>query len=169
MVHGARPSSKTNGNSSPKKKEKPKDKKNQDRNDRWQGERRNQDRKYTRKYTNYTPLVRDQSQILSVVQEKVLVQWPRPLPRHARKDTTKYYRFHKDHDHDHDHDTLRCYQIKDQIKTLIKGRYLKDYMLKREGTWHWDKHREKQAQRDNLEMANQNDGSSHGNLIDTIH
>ncbi|KAK0584484.1 hypothetical protein LWI29_013992 [Acer saccharum] len=44
----------------------------------------------------------------------------------ARRDTTKYCRFHKDHGHE----TSKCFQLRDHIESLIRDGHLKDFALK---------------------------------------
>ncbi|KAK1562210.1 hypothetical protein Q3G72_008181 [Acer saccharum] len=68
----------------------------------------------------------DQEDILSVVEDKGLAKYPRQQSANARKDTTKYCRFHKDHGHD----TSKCFQLHDHIESLIRDGHLKDFTLK---------------------------------------
>ena len=46
---------------------------------------------------------------------------------YARRDTTKYCRFHKENRHE----TSKCFQLKDHIETLIREGHLKDIVLKK--------------------------------------
>ena len=45
----------------------------------------------------------------------------------AMRDTTKYYRFHKENGHD----TSKCYQLKDHIEMIIREGHLKDVVIKK--------------------------------------
>ncbi|KAK0583524.1 hypothetical protein LWI29_037819 [Acer saccharum] len=78
------------------------------------------------RYNHYTPLTGDQEEILSVVEDKGLAKYPRQQSANARRDTTKYCRFHKDHGHE----TLKCFQLRDHIESLIRDGHLKDFALK---------------------------------------
>ncbi|KAK0604527.1 hypothetical protein LWI29_016540 [Acer saccharum] len=68
------------------------------------------------RYNHYTPLTGDQEEILSVVEDKGLAKYPRQQSANARRDTTKYCRFHKDHRHE----TSKCLQLRDHIESLIR-------------------------------------------------
>ncbi|KAK0573961.1 hypothetical protein LWI29_016278 [Acer saccharum] len=65
-------------------------------------------------------------EILYVVEDKGLAKYPRQQSANARRDTTKYCRFHKDHGHE----TLKCFQLRDHIESLIRDGHLKDFALK---------------------------------------
>ncbi|KAK0582346.1 hypothetical protein LWI29_024479 [Acer saccharum] len=65
-------------------------------------------------------------EILSVVEDKGLAKYPRQQSANARRDTTKYCRFHKDHGHE----TSKCFQLRDHIESLIRDGHLKDFALK---------------------------------------
>ncbi|KAK0580825.1 hypothetical protein LWI29_006641 [Acer saccharum] len=82
--------------------------------------------KFRGRYNHYTPLTGDQEEILSVVEDKGLAKYPRQQSANARRDTTKYYRFHKDHGHE----TSKCFQLRDHIESLIRDGHLKDFALK---------------------------------------
>ncbi|KAK0576105.1 hypothetical protein LWI29_011966 [Acer saccharum] len=82
--------------------------------------------KFRGRYNHYTPLTGDQEEILSVVEDKGLAKYPRQQSANARRDTTKYCRFHKDHGHD----TSKCFQLHDHIESLIRDGHLKDFALK---------------------------------------
>ena len=82
--------------------------------------------KFQGRYNHYTPLTGDQEEILSVVEDKGLAKYPRQQSANARRDTTKYYRFHKDHGHE----TSKCFQLRDHIESLIRDGHLKDFALK---------------------------------------
>ncbi|KAK0583290.1 hypothetical protein LWI29_035505 [Acer saccharum] len=78
------------------------------------------------RYNHYTPLTGDHDEILSVVEDKGLAKYPRQQSANARRDTTKYCRFHKDHGHE----TSKCFQLRDHIESLIRDGHLKDFALK---------------------------------------
>ncbi|KAK0583324.1 hypothetical protein LWI29_035699 [Acer saccharum] len=82
--------------------------------------------KFRGRYNHYTPLTGDQEEILSVVEDKGLAKYPRQQSANARRDTTKYCRFHKDHGHE----TSKCFQLRDHIESLIRDGHLKDFVLK---------------------------------------
>ncbi|KAK0603989.1 hypothetical protein LWI29_010933 [Acer saccharum] len=82
--------------------------------------------KFRGRYNHYTPLTGDQEEILSVVEDKGLTKYPRQQSANARRDTTKYCRFHKDHGHE----TSKCFQLRDHIESLIRDGHLKDFALK---------------------------------------
>ncbi|KAK0588493.1 hypothetical protein LWI29_001623 [Acer saccharum] len=82
--------------------------------------------KFRGRYNHYTPLTGDQEEILSVVEDKGLAKYPRQQSANARRDTTKYCRFHKDHGHE----TSKCFQLRDHIESLIRDGHLKDFTLK---------------------------------------
>ncbi|KAK0594737.1 hypothetical protein LWI29_027973 [Acer saccharum] len=65
-------------------------------------------------------------EILSVVEDKGLTKYLRQQSANARRDTTKYCRFHKDHGHE----TSKCFQLRDHIESLIRDGHLKDFALK---------------------------------------
>ncbi|GAV78960.1 LOW QUALITY PROTEIN: hypothetical protein CFOL_v3_22425, partial [Cephalotus follicularis] len=53
------------------------------------------------------------------------IQWPTKLRTPAEKrDTKKYYRYHRDHNHD----TEECRQLKNQIEDLIRKGHLRKYV-----------------------------------------
>ncbi|KAK0576807.1 hypothetical protein LWI29_023598 [Acer saccharum] len=82
--------------------------------------------RFRERYNHYTPLTGDQEEILSVVEDKGLAKYPRQQSANARRDTTKYCRFHKDHGHE----TSKCFQLHDHIESLIRDGHLKDFALK---------------------------------------
>ncbi|KAK0605041.1 hypothetical protein LWI29_022149 [Acer saccharum] len=82
--------------------------------------------KFRGRYNHYTPLTGDQEEILFVVEDKGLAKYPRQQSANARRDTTKYCRFHKDHGHE----TSKCFQLRDHIESLIRDGHLKDFALK---------------------------------------
>ncbi|KAK0604017.1 hypothetical protein LWI29_011229 [Acer saccharum] len=93
----------------------------------WQRKKKGNTRanKFRGRYNYYTPLTGDQEEILSVVEDKGLAKYPQQSAN-ARRDTTKYCRFHKDHGHE----TSKCFQLRDHIESLIRDRLLKDFALK---------------------------------------
>ncbi|KAK3189487.1 hypothetical protein Dsin_029048 [Dipteronia sinensis] len=79
------------------------------------------------KYTNYTPLKKKHEEILTILEEKNLSKEPLRHSKFARKDTIKYFRFHKENGQE----TLKCFQLKDHIETFICEGHLKDIILKK--------------------------------------
>lgn len=43
-----------------------------------------------------------------------------------QRDRSKYYRYHRDHCHN----TNDCFDLEEEIKSLIQGAYLKDFVKK---------------------------------------
>ncbi|KAK0608249.1 hypothetical protein LWI29_027904 [Acer saccharum] len=98
-------------------------------------------------------------EILSVVEDKGLAKYPRQQSANARRDTTKYCRFHKDHGHE----TSKCFQLRDHIESLIRDGHLKDFALKR------DKHGGRQDSRQgNVQGRKSSRGNSPNATINTI-
>jgi hypothetical protein len=85
------------------------------------------------RYTNYTPLKKDQGEILAILEEKNMSKEPPKQSTYAQRDTTKYCRFHKENGHE----TSKCFQLRDHIETLIREGHLKDIVLKKmdKGGW----------------------------------
>ena len=83
--------------------------------------------KFQGRYTNYTPLNKDQGEILAILEEKNMSKEPPRQSTYARRDTTKYCRFHKENGHE----TSKCFQLRDHIETLIREGHLKDIVLKK--------------------------------------
>ncbi|KAK0592896.1 hypothetical protein LWI29_027400 [Acer saccharum] len=52
------------------------------------------------RYTNYTPLKKDQEEVLAILEEKNMSKEPPKQSTYARRDTTKYCRFHKENGHE---------------------------------------------------------------------
>ncbi|GAV56652.1 hypothetical protein CFOL_v3_00194, partial [Cephalotus follicularis] len=62
---------------------------------------------------------------LTVEKENVQIQWPASLRSPANKrDSNKYYRYHRDHGHD----TEECRQLKNHIEDLIHKSHLSKYV-----------------------------------------
>ncbi|KAK0599626.1 hypothetical protein LWI29_007086 [Acer saccharum] len=79
------------------------------------------------RYTNYTPLKKDQEEVLAILEEKNMSKEPPKQSTYARRDTTKYCRFHKENGHE----TSKCFQLRDHIETLIREGHLKDIVFKK--------------------------------------
>ena len=84
---------------------------------------------------NYTPLNAPLDQVLMQIKDDPSLKWPKKMKGDPNKrNKNKYCRFHKDHGHD----TNECYDLKQQIKNLIRqgklryfvGRDHKDKKLK---------------------------------------
>ena len=76
---------------------------------------------------NYTPLKKDQEEVLAILEEKNMFKEPPKQSFYAPRDTTKYCRFHKENGHE----TSKCFQLRDHIETLIREGHLKDIVLKK--------------------------------------
>ncbi|KAK0584356.1 hypothetical protein LWI29_011870 [Acer saccharum] len=126
-VHGHKPDSKLEHKDDKKtqSRDRQKDEKNQKGQPR-ESRGNNRTSRFRGRYSHYTPLTCDQEEILSVVEDKGLAKYPRQQSNNARRDTTKYCRFHKDHRHD----TSKCFQLRDHIESLIREGHLKDFTLK---------------------------------------
>ncbi|KAK0608559.1 hypothetical protein LWI29_032537 [Acer saccharum] len=159
-VHGHKPDSKSEHKDDRKaqSRDRQKDEKNQKRQPR-EGRGNNRTSRFRGRYSHYTPLTGDQEEILSIVEDKGLVKYPRQQSNNARRDTTKYCRFHKDHGHD----TLKCFRLRDHIESLIREGHLKDFTLKE------DKHGGRQDSRQGSGQERKSPRrSSPGATINTI-
>ena len=79
------------------------------------------------RFTSFTPLMALVDQILMQIKDEEALTYPGKLkgdPNRLSKD--KYYRFHWDHGHD----TTNCYDLKQQIKALIKQGKLQKFVRK---------------------------------------
>ncbi|KAK0578380.1 hypothetical protein LWI29_009529 [Acer saccharum] len=83
--------------------------------------------KFQGRYTNYTPLKKDQEEVLAILEEKNMSKEPPKQSTYARRDTTKYCLFHKENGHE----TSKCFQLRDHIETLIREGHLKDIVFKK--------------------------------------
>ncbi|KAK0591390.1 hypothetical protein LWI29_000931 [Acer saccharum] len=91
-----------------------------------QNQRPDKGARYQR-YTNYTPLKKDQEEVLAILEEKNMSKEPPKQSTYARRDTAKYCRFHKENGHE----TSKCFQLRDHIETLIREGHLKDIIFKK--------------------------------------
>ncbi|XP_075670091.1 uncharacterized protein LOC142639838 [Castanea sativa] len=72
---------------------------------------------FTVRFTNFTPLTTPIDQVLMQIQDNTTLTWPSKLKGDpSKRSRDKYCCFHRDHDHD----TSKCYDLKQQIKALIK-------------------------------------------------
>ena len=77
--------------------------------------------------TNFTPLDTPLDQVLMQIKDDVaLTNKLKSNPNKRPKN--KYYHFHRDHGHD----TSKCYDLKQQIETLIKQGKLQQFVRGRE-------------------------------------
>ena len=79
------------------------------------------------RFTSFTPLTAPVDQVLMQIKDKEALTYPSKLngdPKRRSKD--KYCHFHGDHGHD----TADCYDLKQQIKTLIKQGKLQKFIKK---------------------------------------
>ncbi|KAG8363703.1 hypothetical protein BUALT_Bualt19G0050000 [Buddleja alternifolia] len=84
------------------------------------------------RYDQYTPLTTTRARTLLHIRDNNLpkLNWPKKMrDTPQRKKSNKYCRFHKDKGHD----TEDCFQLKDEIKCLIKEGKLKEFIAKSAG------------------------------------
>ncbi|KAL2234291.1 UNVERIFIED_CONTAM: Retrovirus-related Pol polyprotein from transposon [Sesamum indicum] len=88
---------------------------------------RNKEPHYSQKYNKYTPLNTTRARALLMVERKDVLRWPKPTrATPAKKNSSKYCRFHRERGHD----TEECYQLKDEIERLVRQGYFKDLISK---------------------------------------
>ena len=85
------------------------------------GEKRDRDGKKagssSRQYFNYIPLNTLLNQVLMSIKDDPFLKWPERMKGDlGKRNKSKYYSFHCNHGHDTD----KCYDLKQQIETLIK-------------------------------------------------
>ena len=79
------------------------------------------------RFTSFTPLIAPIDQVLMQIKDEEVLTYPRKLKGDPnRRSRDKYCRFH----HDHGHDTADCYDLKQQIETLIKQGNLQKFVRK---------------------------------------
>ena len=84
----------------------------------------------TGRFTSFTPLTTLIDQVLVQIKDEGALTFPRKLKRDPSKwPRDKYRRFHRNHGHD----TANCYDLKQQIETLIQQGKLQRFISK-EGT-----------------------------------
>ena len=86
-----------------------------------------QSKPLTRRFINFTLLTTPIDQVLIQIKNDTTLMWPDKLkedPHKRSKD--KYCRFHLDHGHD----TSECYDLKQQIKALIRQGKLQRFVSK---------------------------------------
>ncbi|CAA0828944.1 Unknown protein, partial [Striga hermonthica] len=95
------------------------------RDDRWQGRPLSFQR---RRYHNFTPLRKDLTEVLEVMEQKMLsedVTWLKTrFTSLIRPRSDSYCRFHRDYFHT----TENCRYLKDEIERLIRAEHLKEFM-----------------------------------------
>ncbi|GAV56867.1 hypothetical protein CFOL_v3_00408 [Cephalotus follicularis] len=76
-------------------------------------------------YNNFAHLLETRTRILAVEKDKIPIQWIAPLRSVLeKKDSDKYYRYHRDHGHD----VEECRHLKNQIENLIQKGHLCKYV-----------------------------------------
>ncbi|XP_010253030.1 PREDICTED: uncharacterized protein LOC104594452 [Nelumbo nucifera] len=76
-------------------------------------------------YKDYKPLNSTCTQILMQIGEEKFVKWPTKLKQNPkRRNPTKYYKYHRGTGHD----TKDCYDLKNEIESLIRCRHLKQFV-----------------------------------------
>ena len=79
------------------------------------------------RFTSFTPLTAPIDQVLMQIKHKEALTYPGKLKRDPnRRSRDKYCHFHGNHGHD----TADCYDLKQQIKTLIKQGKLQKFIKK---------------------------------------
>ena len=80
-----------------------------------------------RRFTSFTPLMAPIDQVLIQIKDDEALTYPNKLKGDPnRRSRDKYCRFHRDHSHD----TADCYDLKQQIETLIKQGKLQKFIRK---------------------------------------
>jgi len=81
----------------------------------------------TGRFTSFTSLIVPIDQGLMQIKDEGALTFPGKLKGDpTKKSKDKYCRFH----HDHDHDTADCYNLKQQIETLIRQGKLQRFVSK---------------------------------------
>ncbi|XP_010247172.1 PREDICTED: uncharacterized protein LOC104590279 [Nelumbo nucifera] len=76
-------------------------------------------------YRKYTPLNSTRTQILKQVEKEEYMKWPKKMKRNPKRgNPKKYCKYH----HSTGHDTEDCYELKNEIESLIHHGHLKQYM-----------------------------------------
>jgi len=79
------------------------------------------------KFTSFTPLTAPINQVLTQIKDEEALTFPGKLKGDPNKRSIdKYCRFH----HDHGHNTAKCYDLKQQIETLIRQGKLQRFVSK---------------------------------------
>ena len=79
------------------------------------------------RFTTFTPLIAPIDQVLMQIKDEEALTYPGKLKGDPNKQSRdKYCRFHQDHGHD----TADCYDLKQQIKALIKQGKLQKFVRK---------------------------------------
>ena len=79
----------------------------------------------SRQYSNYTPLNILLNQVLMSIKDDPFLKWPERMKGDlGKQNESKYDSFHCNHGHDTD----KCYDLKQQIETLIKQGKLKKFI-----------------------------------------
>ena len=95
------------------------------------------------RFTSFTPLNAPLDQVLMQIKDKGALTFPGKLKSDpTKRSRNKYCRFHRDHDHD----TADCYDLKQQIKALIREGKLQKFVSKESTDTH---PREQAPQREN--------------------
>ncbi|MHC6132814.1 retropepsin-like aspartic protease, partial [Serratia marcescens] len=72
----------------------------------------------------YTALTAPREVILNEIKDKEYLRWPRPMGPKARRNESKYCKYHRDRGHD----TEDCWDLKREIENLIQRGRLSDYV-----------------------------------------
>ena len=81
----------------------------------------------TGRFTNFTLMTALIDQVLMLIKNDTTLTWPGKLKRDpSKRPKDKYCHFHRDHDHD----TSKCYDLKQQIETLIRQGKLQQFVSK---------------------------------------
>ena len=73
----------------------------------------------------YTPLNTPLEQVLMQIKDDPSLKWPKKMKGDPNKrNRNKYFRFHRDHGHDTD----ECFDLKQQIKNLIRQGKLRNFL-----------------------------------------
>ena len=82
----------------------------------------------TERFINFIPLTTLIDQVLMPIKDNATLSWPSKLKGVLnRRSKDKYFHFHRDHGHD----TSKCYDLKQQIETLIRQGKLQRFISKK--------------------------------------
>ncbi|XP_058068719.1 uncharacterized protein LOC131218052 [Magnolia sinica] len=80
------------------------------------------------RFHSYTPMNTTPKQVLMEVRDKRILKWPSKMKANADKwDKRKYYHYYRDHDYT----IADCFDLKEEIKSLIRDGHLREYVYRK--------------------------------------